>query len=278
MNQSRCKHLRYTYFNIPFFEKSIFKYLNIYELEVYILKKSIEAIILGNTNMYSFDPYENERIQIVFNPVKTCPRCGASTNCDELEAFFIPEDDFESGYMFIICFCTNCEECYLEKYHVKKTKDYYKADNAIEISPIVAQQKDFDESIRVLSPRFIKIYNQALQAEKMNLDEICGMGYRKAVEILIKDYSIKFNKKETEKIIKMPLSQVIEKYIEYNKIRQMAKVSSWLGNDETHYSRKHKDYNLNDLKRFIQATLGYIQIEMSYDYSKELTNKDNKNN
>lgn len=46
----------------------------------------------------------------------------------------------------------------------------------------------------------------------MNLNEIARIGYRKALEFLIKDYCIDKNKEE-EKIKKEPLSQVIINYI-----------------------------------------------------------------
>ena len=35
---------------------------------------------------------------------------------------------------------------------------------------------------------FLTIYNQSLSAEDNNLDQIAGIGYRKALEFLIKDY------------------------------------------------------------------------------------------
>lgn len=55
--------------------------------------------------------------------------------------------------------------------------------------------KVFSEIINSISPQFVLIYNQAYYAEQTNLDQICGVGYRKALEFLIKDYLIS---KETD--------------------------------------------------------------------------------
>src|ERR1043166_3097052 len=47
--------------------------------------------------------------------------------------------------------------------------------------------------------KFIKTYLQSLVAESNGLDEIAGMGYRKAIEYLVKDWAIQ-NKPEDKEI------------------------------------------------------------------------------
>lgn len=48
----------------------------------------------------------------------------------------------------------------------------------------------FSDIINEISPGFVKIYNQAHEAEIRLLDDIVGGGYRKALEFLIKDICI----------------------------------------------------------------------------------------
>ena len=65
----------------------------------------------------------------------------------------------------------------------------------------------------------------------------------------------------------MPLIEVknlINNYIKNPQIQTLAKASAWLGNDETHYIQKHENYNISDMKRFIFATIAYINFEFSY--------------
>lgn len=62
--------------------------------------------------------------------------------------------------------------------------------------------------------KFIKTYLQSLEAESFGLDELAGMGYRKAIEYLVKDWAIKNNLEDKEKIEKSWLGAVIKGYYE----------------------------------------------------------------
>jgi hypothetical protein len=132
--------------------------------------------------------------------------------------------------------------------------------------------KIFDQIINDISPNFINIYNQSASAETNNLDEIAGMGYRKSVEFLIKDYLIKKYPDYKEQFIKSPISQCIQnKTKESDKnylpsinspyLNEISKRIIWLGNDETHYSRKHTDRDISDLKALIDIAIQHIILE-----------------
>jgi hypothetical protein len=51
----------------------------------------------------------------------------------------------------------------------------------------------FPESIQMLSPQFCAIYAEAAAAEAGELIQICGLGYGKALEFLMKDYAKREN-------------------------------------------------------------------------------------
>ncbi len=122
---------------------------------------------------------------------------------------------------------------------------------------------------------FVKIYNQAEISENSGCLEICGLGYRKALEFLVKDYAIKFNPDDEESIKKQMLSPCINHYIDNPRIKTLATASAWIGNDETHYIRKHDDYDLHHLKTFIAALVSHIDSEFSYLKAVNLLNKGN---
>ncbi len=122
--------------------------------------------------------------------------------------------------------------------------------------------KIFTEKINEISPSFVIIYNQAYIAEQQGLLEICGVGYRKALEFLIKDYVILNLGVEKEKIAKTLLGNVINKHVNDLKIKSVAKRAVWLGNDETHYARKWDGKDLGDLKTLIELTLHWIEMEI----------------
>ena len=113
-----------------------------------------------------------------------------------------------------------------------------------------------------LSPGFEKIYNQSFHAEQIGLDEIAGVGYRKSLEFLIKDYLIIKYPDKKEDIKKTFLGICINNWVEEKKKKKTTKRAAWLGNDHTHYVKKWEDKDLNDLKILIQLTVNWVQSEL----------------
>lgn len=127
--------------------------------------------------------------------------------------------------------------------------------------PIKEMSTEFPPLIKRFSKKFIEIYNQALTAEENDLSEICGLGYRKAFEFLIKDYLIKKNEKtEHEKIKDMQLYPCINHYVTNDEIKLLAHRILWLGNDHAHYTKKWKGKTLSDLKRLINLSIRWIEV------------------
>ena len=90
------------------------------------------------------------------------------------------------------------------------------------------------------------------------------MGYRKALEFLIKDYVIHLHPEETDLIKSEPLGATIQR-IDDHRIKTLAQRAAWLGNDETHYVRHHLDRDVSDMKTFIDAMLHFIASELSFE-------------
>ena len=128
----------------------------------------------------------------------------------------------------------------------------------------LSYSKVFSEIITSISPSFSAIYNQAYHAEQANLDQICGVGYRKALEFLIKDYLISKEKDEkvVENIKNKFLNNCIQEDVQNENIKNVAKRAVWLGNDETHYTRKWADKDVSHLKQLIELTIRWIENEV----------------
>lgn len=124
--------------------------------------------------------------------------------------------------------------------------------------------KEFSDIVYTISSEFTRIYNQAFYAEQMRLDQICGVGYRKALEFLIKDYLISKETDEQviENIKKKFLSNCIQENVQNDNIKQVAKRAVWLGNDETHYVRQWEDKDVQYLKKLIDLTVRWIENEV----------------
>jgi hypothetical protein len=121
-------------------------------------------------------------------------------------------------------------------------------------------QVDGEEEIK---SRFIKTYLQSLEAENYGLDELAGMGYRKAIEYLVKDWAIQ-NKPDDKVVIEgLWLGEVIKKYYDGD-LKEILERATWLGNDQAHYNKLFEEYDLEILKELIDL----IMVELDRQFKK----------
>ena len=91
------------------------------------------------------------------------------------------------------------------------------------------------------------------------------MGYRKALEFLVKDYATYKWPDKSDDIKSQSLTRVINNYLDTPKIKQCAERAAWLGNDESHYVRKHDSHDLKDLKNLLELTKSWVLHEIQTD-------------
>ena len=223
--------------------------------------------------MKSYFEITNNRKKYVCEKPSMCPMCNSKISPLEMYSFL----NGETGYITRSFECPACGKGFITHLKAREERvlyggEYYYQTSFIGAYPNHPVTRNFDDSILKVSPSFCDIYNQALAAEAYGLNEISGIAYRKSLEFLIKDYCIYKRPDATEEIKKEPLSQVITNYVEGERIKTNAKASTWLGNDETHYTKKYEDKDINDLKKFIEATLAYINYEVISDEAEEFIN------
>lgn len=133
------------------------------------------------------------------------------------------------------------------------------------------------ETIKNLKSKFIDTYNQALKAEYLGLDEIAGMGFRKAIEYLVKDYLIQRDSSLEGKIEDKLLASVIGENFsspQETDLKDLLQRATWLGNDMTHYLKYHENFDINDLKELIQLVMDEIHsIEQKRHYIANIQSK-----
>lgn len=192
-----------------------------------------------------------------------CPHCHTAYGEIPIVSFYYGDTTKDSWCsLYSIFFCPHCEKCFYTESNFNDKLTFPTA-YLIRTYPADKSSVKMPESIEILSPSFVKIYKEAEIAEKQGLYEICGIGYRKALEFLVKDYALEMNPDKRETIISVQLANCIETFISNEQIKTLAKASAWIGNDETHYSRKHEDYNVSHLKAFIDAMVTYITAELT---------------
>lgn len=209
--------------------------------------------------------YLNKTIDnVTYKIPKSCPHCDYNIIP---QIIFSKTTDNPSKKQFdsiLLAQCPNCNLFYILPYEIigkDKNNLYYIAEYSpypcdIEIS------LDLPKEVVKISPKFYEIIKQTLQAEKLNLFHISAMGYRKAVEFLIKDYLIHFNPNDEEKISKMHLGPAINK-LDNDTILALAKAANMISNDHVHYLRKYPNKDINDVKRFIKSLVLFIAMEIN---------------
>jgi hypothetical protein len=186
-----------------------------------------------------------------------CPICHVGINPSLVEG----EHCGRQGDVDVLFICpmTKCKRMFIATY----THDPYKGYSFLaSVAPRTPKTAYVLEEIRDISSQFAEIYSQAYQAEAYGLGEIAGVGYRKSLEYLIKDYCT-LQHPEKEAAIKVrPIGQVIDEFVTNENVKHCAKRAIWLGNDETHYVRKWEGKDIKDLKLLIQITVSWIQQEV----------------
>lgn len=207
----------------------------------------------------SIEPSEVDNRPFKLSSIDSCPICKKSIAPKFLNGIFWITDE-NDAHIECHFMCPGCKRTFIGSYLAESNYMDYDIGEIISIDPQHYESQHFDSHIEDLSPQFIKIFNQSLAAESYGLDEIAGLGYRKSLEFLVKDFAIHRYPGEEEEIKKLMLSPCIKKYIDNPQIKTLAERSAWIGNDEAHYIRKQANRDVSDMKSFIQATVYFISM------------------
>ncbi len=194
-----------------------------------------------------------------------CPLCKYSLKPTILSKQMINNNN-ETPFLYVVYLCTHCYEPFICKFiNLQKSPNFgqdhlFASSTLSSIEPKCFSKRVFEECINKISPAFVKIYNQSLEAEHNTLDEIAGIGYRKALEFLIKDFLIQHEHKDGGKVRATALGCCIDTMIESPQLQTAASRATWLGNDQTHYEQKYTDKDITDLKRLIDLTVHWISL------------------
>ena len=206
---------------------------------------------------------KDELKNVTVEEVGVCPCCNIATSPTFINGYLIAsKENYIQPTAFVILYCPNCSHLYIAKYYIPIGIGYEDAGAyPSEVYPHSVKLPTFSENINRLSPMFVETYKQACYAEvNENTSGLAGLGYRKSIEFLIKDFLINLKHQDKDTIIQLELSKCVDKL--EKDLQDIAKASVWLGNDETHYFKKNTDYSIQDLKMFIECLV--IEIEREY--------------
>ncbi len=179
-----------------------------------------------------------------------CPRCYRSIVAVKRESYVRFSDGLQTVFQ-----CPGCQSLFFTFYEGGGYLQFRSSE------PKMHRPQSFG-SVEKVSPQFAVIFNQAAEAEAAGLGEIAGLGYRKSLEFLIKDYCIAKNSESEEAIKAEPLGVVIKNRLDDRKIKLAAEKVAWLGNDEAHYVRKWEEHDVEHLKKLLSIAVSGIKEDL----------------
>lgn len=200
-----------------------------------------------------------------------CPKCRASLVNLNWQWKTTPEM-VKSGYAYGEAVCRGCEQSVRIWILDPSTPgNDLEGRPRVFIDPTPQTYPEDWERVKKEYPRFAEIYDQAARSEGYGLDELSGMGFRKALEFLVKHYACDHHSGEENKIKKMFLDACINKYIDDTRISAAAKRANWIGNDETHFEKRYEDKDINDMKRLLSIVVHRVSMDLELkDYEEEM--------
>lgn len=182
----------------------------------------------------------------------------------------------EENLFFVSLLCPVCEHSWLDEYYVDYTPGFVPTITRRTPYRHFPRPEEVSKDITKLSPIGARTYAQSLQAESEGFDTLAGIGLRKALEFILKDFLILTNPGKEEDIKSNFLGKVITDYIKDPVLLSLAKSTVWIGNDETHYIKQHSDRDLQDLKKFLNATIRFIEYQMTILDAQDFVNRPKK--
>ena len=188
----------------------------------------------------------------------TCPHCNREVGMN-LKTIIDGPLEQEKKVSLLVFQCPSCGEITIGRFFSKE-KHFIPVITSSGKFYLYPQQEFkgtvFPEEIYDKFLRFTGLYNQSEKAEHYGCVNIAGAGYRKAAEILVKDFACLMHPECSDNILKTNSAKnvVLNFLREYPVMAQLAEASFELGNDETHYAKTYENIGLEDLKQFIKAT------------------------
>jgi len=225
--------------------------------------------------------YKGTNISI--EDANNCPHCQVTINPGYLwSAFTRDTDDIEALISVWLCPQHKCGKMFVALYKLEGSNNFVFSrflngfpkgpDWPKPITELKSGQQIEDEPIE--QSKFIRTYLQSLIAENSGLDELAGVGFRKAIEYLVKDWAIQNNYKDKDIIIKSWLGKIINNYYE-KELKEILKRATWLGNDQAHYYKLFGEYSIKDLKELIDLIM--VEIDRQYKKAHYIENIQSRN-
>ena len=192
----------------------------------------------------------------------TCPYCGKGTDAIDAHKTWVKISS-DKVMLVSTCTCTACDHAFYFNCLDVVTSD----DNAEMVYIYPASEESYkNDLLEKISPRFIDLYNQALHSELRGDLDLAAMGYRSCLEVLIKDFAINELGEDENDVARTSLFDAISKYLKDDSLVKTSDVVRILGNDYTHYRRKHPEHDFDILKSYLDIFLRLVEVRYKINH------------
>lgn len=183
----------------------------------------------------------------------TCPYCGAFIEPVPFQHLRLAYND-NSTALLVSYKCPACSKKFIGVYEINGEDAEY-----ICIIP-VANEEVLPDCFGKISERFVSIHQQAFRAEARDDIQIAIVGYRTALEILIKDYAINMLGEPEAEVAGKGLRRTIDDYVS-KEIQSATDVIRIIGDDYTHYVNGHPEVAFEEFKDYYSMVLTYFEYQ-----------------
>lgn len=179
--------------------------------------------------------------------IMRCPYCKTHTDSGYTDKrFFRLSDKFT--FFVVVQRCTCCDKLFAGMYTIENG-----IAGTLGAYPTAAAVDDVDPILADCSPRFAELYQQANACYARGYIDLAGMGFRAALECLVKDFAIKYKNIPKTKAADKHLDKAISEYLGDIPLRNAADVVRMLGNDYSHFKRKYENYDIETLLDYMNT-------------------------
>lgn len=212
--------------------------------------------MLNDLDVMDLDTLQNNfsigHDEVTYHPVTQCPMCHNGVVPHVLGAATVRPHAQKKLYVWQ--YCPACHEVFTSYHFRRSDDDVFHYEESV---PTLRKPLTVEPELSQISPNFVEIYSEAMFAYQEGFHNIAGMGLRKALEFLVKDFLISRDPDNRHKIERYNAIDAIRQ-LPNEELKTLAERIEWLGNDETHYVRLHTEVDTNMIYRLTEALRYYI--------------------
>ena len=184
---------------------------------------------------------------------ETCPICHHHVDPRRLAAHSTAPDNAEVDFAFQ-CPRADCRRVFVGRYRLGPDGEF----DLQSVAPFTARREEFSDEIRAFSPAFVEMHHQAQEADVRGMHQLAGMGYLRALELLVKDFAAREAPERAAEVRRMPLLDCIEAYVGDANVPACAARAAALAGGDAAVTRRWEEHDVEDLRLLIRLTVNWL--------------------